>query len=109
MNRSDHFTAFFKAIHGHDPFPWQSRLSDEVATQGWPSSISLPTASGKTSVIDIAVHALAFNDDEYGVRKTPMRILFVIDRRLVVDEVTRHAQELRDALSNPRSPVVEEV
>ena len=55
------FPEFFKALHGQDrcPYPWQSRLA-ALATEGvWPSAIDLPTGSGKTACIDVAVFALA--------------------------------------------------
>ena len=33
----DDFTEFFRDIHGHDPFPWQQRLAEQVLVQkAWP-------------------------------------------------------------------------
>ena len=86
MTHGDHFAGFYQSVHGHPPFPWQVRLANQVADGDWPEVIRLPTASGKTSVLDVAVHALAMQADRPpGARTTPLRIFFVIDRRLVVD------------------------
>ena len=89
MDRAEHFSKFYEAVHGYPPFPWQTRLAQMVAEGEWPETLSLPTSSGKTSVLDVAVHALAMDkEDFFGGRRAPMRIFFVIDRRLVVDEVS---------------------
>jgi CRISPR-associated endonuclease/helicase Cas3 len=101
MTSSD-FARFYSAIHGYAPFPWQSRLAAEVlSSNDWPD-ISVPTSSGKTSVIDTAVFALAAQADlPRDERKAPLRIFFVVDRRLVVDDAFEHAKELAERLENP--------
>lgn len=83
------FSAFFRELNGFAPFPWQQRLAAEVLANGWPAAISLPTASGKTACIDVAVFALAAST----TRHQPRRVFFVVDRRLVVDEA--HARAVR--------------
>jgi CRISPR-associated endonuclease/helicase Cas3 len=66
--------------------------------------LALPTAAGKTSTIDIAVFALALQAGKpLRDRTAPLRIFFVIDRRLVVDQAANHARRLKDALVNPDS------
>lgn len=91
----DHFDQWFFALNGVEPFPWQRRLfrkwlcADQLLECRWPKVISLPTASGKTAVIEMAVFALAC-----GSPAARRRIAFVVDRRLVVDEATRRAELL---------------
>src|SRR4051794_21935717 len=106
----DDFPAFFKAVQGwdpedgwtgrgHDPFPWQARLVREIAEhRHWPDLLDLPTGSGKTAAIDIAVYHLALEADRGEVRCAPMRIVFVVDRRLVVDDAYNRAKKLAVAL-----------
>jgi hypothetical protein len=56
----DDFGPFFRAIHGVDPFPWQARLLRQIAGERiWPDVLDLPTGSGKTAALDIAVFHLA--------------------------------------------------
>ena len=98
----DVFESFYESVHGYQPFPWQSRLARQVAAQGWPAVLALPTAAGKTSAIDIAVFALALQAGEaLAHRSAPLRVFFVIDRRLVVDQTAEHARRLSDALMDP--------
>ena len=50
------FAAFYRAINGRDPFPWQTRLADQVAAnEVWPAQVGVPTGLGKTACLDIAV------------------------------------------------------
>ena len=106
MLSADDFTAFFREVHGHEPFPWQKRLLEHVAGNGgWPDVLDLPTGSGKTAAIDIAVFHLALEADRGGSRRAPVRIAFVVDRRLVVDDAFTRAKKLQDALAAPCGPV----
>ena len=98
----EQFAAFYEAVHGYNPFPWQQRLARQVAEGVWPSVLALPTASGKTSALDVAVFHLALEAGKsLSDRVAPIRIFFVIDRRLVVDQAAEHARELKSKLDNP--------
>lgn len=111
------FAAFFRALYKRPPFRWQQRLATQVCTGHWPEYIKLPTSSGKTAVIDIAVFALAFqaakeNRPATG-RNAPRRIFFVVDRRIIVNEAYRRtlamATRLNDVLATHRvTPHVDE-
>ena len=87
------FGDFYKEVYGRRPFDWQDKLARTVCERGWPRYLDMPTASGKTSVIDIAVFHLALEGCKRG-RRAPLRIAFVVDRRLVVDGAFEHAQAL---------------
>jgi CRISPR-associated endonuclease/helicase Cas3 len=106
----DDFSHFYRAVHGRTPFPWQDRLAREVAEKGWPVVLAVPTAAGKTSTLDVAVFTLALQAGRpLAERSAPLRVFFVIDRRIVVDQAADHAHKLRQALESPTSPVVAEV
>jgi CRISPR-associated endonuclease/helicase Cas3 len=107
----DLFPQFYQAVHGYQPFPWQSRLARQVAEEGWPGVLALPTAAGKTSAIDVAVFSLALQAGKpLRDRTAPLRIFFVIDRRLVVDQAVQHARKLKRALEEPGdNPLLREV
>lgn len=105
------FADFFREVHGYDPFPWQARLLYQLAEQGgpWPATLDLPTAAGKTASIDIAVFHLALEADRGVSRRAPVRIAFVVDRRLVVDDAFARAKRLAVALARPTGRVAERV
>ncbi|MDP2956141.1 MAG: type I-U CRISPR-associated helicase/endonuclease Cas3, partial [Longimicrobiales bacterium] len=93
MHPSD-FAAFFSHVHGRPPFPWQTRLAEQVVSEGrWPNLLDLPTGVGKTSAIDVALFALAHRPDVF-----PRRIVLVVDRRVVVDQGAEHARKIRKRL-----------
>jgi CRISPR-associated endonuclease/helicase Cas3 len=96
------FRTFFQAVYGYEPFPWQMRLADKAMADGgcWPDVIDVPTASGKTACLDVAVFSLALQADWPAdrLRTAPRRIFFVVDRRVIVDEAYQRACELAKRL-----------
>jgi len=103
------FPTFFKALWpDREPFPWQTMLAERATTTGWPAAIDLPTASGKTACLDIAVWALA-QQASSSSRKAPRRIWFVVDRRIVIDEAYDRAQKIAVALDSSVSPAIRAV
>jgi CRISPR-associated endonuclease/helicase Cas3 len=105
------FSAFYQAVHsGRTPFRWQLELLDRVAARGWPDTIQLPTSSGKTSVIDIAIFLLALEAGRpLQERRAAIRTFFVVDRRIVVDEAYEHVRGVAEKLQNPADSISEMV
>lgn len=102
---TEDFAAFFRDVHGVEPFPWQQRLTMRVLNQGtWPEVIDLPTGTGKTSVLDTAVFAMAAQPDV-----APRRVVFVVDRRIVVDQVYERAQRLKSRIAAGETPTLRRV
>ena len=88
------FGAFFHAIHGHIPFPWQMKLVEKLAAgEGWPEVLDIPTGAGKTAALDAAVFHLALDCG------APRRIVLVVDRRLIVDDGFSHAERIEHGLT----------
>lgn len=109
------FADFFRALHDDGrttdfgPFPWQRRLAEQVASDPWPDVLDLPTASGKTACIDIAIFALVCQADLLASERTaPRRIFFVVDRRVIVDAAYDRAlgiaKRLREGLDARGQP-----
>ncbi|MGH3695929.1 MAG: type I-G CRISPR-associated helicase/endonuclease Cas3g [Pseudonocardiaceae bacterium] len=108
---ADHFPDFFRELHRKDdgdeppdPFPWQRRLVSCVAQTGiWPELLDLPTGSGKTAALDAAVFLLALCNDQ------PRRMVFVVDRRIVVHQAAQRAKHIAQRLQKARRGVLFEV
>lgn len=97
------FKDFYRAINGRAPFPWQARLAQQVAEESeWPAEIGVPTGLGKTACLDIAVWWLASQGHSPPAqRSAPTRIWWVVNRRLLVDEASRHAESIQALLRDP--------
>lgn len=113
---AEQFAAFFEGVWGHPPFAWQAELARRVLAapagqQAWPEAIALPTASGKTACLDVAVYALAAQAGRTGTAglRAPRRIFFVVDRRVIVDEAHQRAEHLADQLARAQDGVLKEV
>lgn len=90
------FTEFFQKLTGNPPFPWQIALYHKFAAGEFPSSANIPTGLGKTSIVAIWLIALALHPST-----TPRRLVYVVNRRTVVDQTTDEAKKLCDALARP--------
>ena len=87
------FDESFEALTGHRPFPWQRRLFEEHFLRGTlPSAVDIPTGLGKTAVMAIWLLARAAG------ARLPRRLVYVVDRRAVVDQATVFAEGLQEAL-----------
>lgn len=82
----------FKLLTGNAPFPWQRRLYERFVASEFPKTCDLPTGLGKTSVIVIWLLALIKNP------KLPRRLVYVVNRRTIVDQSTAEAERLRARL-----------
>ncbi|KYF56989.1 type I-U CRISPR-associated helicase/endonuclease Cas3 [Sorangium cellulosum] len=107
----DDFAAYFEAIHGAAPFPWQARLLADVAREGgWPTLLDLPTGAGKTAAIDVALFHLALDAAAPPAQRTaPRRIVMVVDRRTVVDQAFERAKKIAETLTGAGNGVLRAV
>ena len=71
------------------PFRWQMRLLRRLLDDDLPEAVDVSTGLGKTSVMVLWLIALAEGAN------LPRRLVYVVDRRAVVDQATRFAERLR--------------
>jgi CRISPR-associated endonuclease/helicase Cas3 len=88
---------FARLTGGNRPFPWQRALYERFVAGNFPKACDLPTGLGKTSVIQLWLLALARNP------KLPRRLVYVVNRRTVVDQATDEAEKIRKFLTEPGS------
>jgi len=89
------FDEYFRQLHGYRRYSWQRRLAERVVSACWPPAIDLPTGSGKTACLDVAVFSLACQASQpAGARTAPVRIFFCVNRRVIVDEAHQRAKRI---------------
>lgn len=92
------FERCFECLTGNRPFPWQTRLYGHFLKVESPPALDLPTGLGKTATIAVWLLALAQHARAGTARDFPRRLVYVVNRRTVVDQATREAEQMRSAL-----------
>ncbi len=103
---SQWFAMEFQALTGYEPYAWQTALFSSLVLGTIPKNINLPTGSGKTNAIPVWLLAFVKNST------LPRRLVYVVDRRSIVDQatavvekmVTRLSPELQAALTSCTLP-----
>src|SRR5579884_1473996 len=81
------FRTQFERLTGRRPFPWQEDLYFRLESGNPPSGCDIPTGLGKTSVVALWLIALANQS-----AKVPRRLVYVVNRRTVVDQTTAEVE-----------------
>jgi CRISPR-associated endonuclease/helicase Cas3 len=87
------FEVDFEHLTGTAPFPWQQALFERLIDppDRWPTACVIPTGLGKTRVVDVWWLARRARP-----ATVPTRLVYVVNRRTVVDQTTREVERLRD-------------
>jgi|LSQX01.1.fsa_nt_gb CRISPR-associated endonuclease/helicase Cas3 len=93
MANSVDFKNDFCVLTDHYPFPWQQGLFRRFVSGEIPRTASLPTGLGKTSIVPIWLLAWLEQPDQL-----PRRLVYVVNRRTVVDQTTAEIMRLRENL-----------
>ncbi|MGA3115760.1 MAG: type I-U CRISPR-associated helicase/endonuclease Cas3 [Syntrophobacteraceae bacterium] len=99
----DFFKKSFSALVDNNPLKWQSRLFKRFIKGDIPDVLDLPTGLGKTSVIPIWLIALAAQN-KTALTSLPRRLVYIVNRRTVVDQATEVVEEIRRRILNPDDP-----
>ena len=94
------FRLAFEALTGDTPLRWQGRLFNLILSGNTPGVCDLPTGLGKTSVIAIWLIALCQQAVE-GQVTLPRRLVYIVNRRTVVDQATTVVEKIRTRLFTP--------
>ncbi|MGD0075753.1 MAG: type I-U CRISPR-associated helicase/endonuclease Cas3 [Candidatus Binataceae bacterium] len=98
MAKSETFDDLFLKVTGHAPFPWQQALFGEFLQKQFRKTCDVPTGLGKTSIIAIWLLALVHHGRTGTLNDFPRRLIYVVNRRTVVDQATREAERIRQAI-----------
>jgi CRISPR-associated endonuclease/helicase Cas3 len=103
------FSRFYRGLHARDdsdredternPYLWQQRLARELIEGRPPEALQAPTGAGKTTFVEAFLFALAWQLHHGEDRTLPLRLLWVVDRRSVVDQVYRHAAAVAERVN----------
>ena len=100
------FNIIFEEITGNKPFPWQKRLYQKFIKGEIPCVCDIPTGLGKTSVLPVWLIAFCGKDSDVHL---PRRLVYVVNRRTIVDQSTEVVMNLREklneAIDNTSSPL----
>src|SRR5579885_99126 len=106
---ADEFDKAFNCLTGHDPLPWQRRLyQDHFEKNALPDVVSIPTGLGKTAAMALWLIALTEQCRKNEESRLPLRLVYVVDRRAVVDQSTSFAEKLRENLAKPEAAELRE-
>ena len=93
---NDDFKGEFEKLMGFPPFEWQRDLfCKHFLAADVPPALDIPTGLGKTSVMAIWYLALKAR------AAVPRRLVYVVDRRAVVDQATTVADQIREKSEDP--------
>jgi CRISPR-associated endonuclease/helicase Cas3 len=87
------FISAFRALTDHEPFAWQERLFARMLKNDYSRNCYVPTGLGKTAIIPVWLIALAEN-----ACVVPRRLIYIVNRRTVVDQATEIARRLGQRL-----------
>lgn len=101
-NHAERFREDFARISScrRPPFYWQESLFESLRAGQCPTEITVPTGLGKTGIMPVWLLALAWQIEHDSRRLTlPRRLVWVVDRRVVVDQATEEAEALAQQIA----------
>jgi CRISPR-associated endonuclease/helicase Cas3 len=101
MSELEFFREAFSALTDVTPFRWQERLYQKMLKRDLPLACDLPTGLGKTMVIPIWLIALATQPLDTSGNGLPRRLIYIVNRRTVVDQATKVVEQIRERLLAP--------
>ncbi len=86
------FVNAFQELTSYCPYPWQQQLFARLSAGGPLDGLDIPTGLGKTSVMPIWLLAHRYAQPDC---RPPMRLVYVVNRRTIVDQATKVAESLQ--------------
>ena len=105
IDSEEFFENYFRKLTDQAPYPWQRKLFlcfSSAVGEPWPEVVDLPTGAGKTSVLHVWLLALAWSI-HVGASSVPRRLAWIVNRRVVVDQVTTEVEKILKRLAEDAS------
>lgn len=104
------FEAHYSALRDQAPMRWMVRLFEHVIANRHPRLVDLETGAGKTELVVIWLLALAwFGSNNRQGPPVPRRLVWIVNRRVLVQQVFTIASELRERLAHGAGAELDEV
>lgn len=114
MSESSHLAFFDRHYHllrkPYGPMRWMARLFHDIITGHYPRLVDLPTGAGKTELVIVWLLALAWcGRSGASCNPVPRRLVWVVNRRVLVQQVFALAEELLVKLTGDGAPELNEM
>ncbi len=100
MDSEIDFIGCFQKLTDNKPFHWQQEMYKRFLDNDLPDKCDVPTGLGKTS--SIAIWLLALGEaliKKQKPRRIPLRLIYVVDRRVIVDQSTDEVMRVVERLT----------
>lgn len=108
QNLSSNFCDAFRALNGASPFPWQEEAFRRLTNGELLGPVDVPTGLGKTAIITVWLLALAWHRLGRGAA-VANRLVYVVNRRAVVDQATDTVGDLCEKLCEIDDPIIRDL
>lgn len=111
MTAAEFFANNYKVLRpSYAPMKWMERMFDDVVRGKYPRLVDLPTGAGKTELLIVWLLALAwFGMNRGRSQAVPRRLVWVVNRRVLVQQVFRIAGKIRKHLMSSDTPELDAV
>ena len=110
MSCESFFRNGYIELREQPPMKWMERLFSDLCRAEYPRLVDLPTGAGKTELVFIWLLALAWYGQNSTIRlPVPRRLVWVVNRRVLVQQVFRIASKLRRKLTSIELPELDAV
>lgn len=110
LNSKNFFETGYKSLREKRPMIWMTRLFKEILLGETPRLLDLQTGAGKTELAVIWLLSLSWiGKNQLNESPVPRRLAWVVNRRVLVQQVFRIACELQKKLTSSTSPELDDV
>lgn len=109
------FEEFYKEVRTFPPYQWQKEAAKRIYAGEAPQQVHVGTGMGKSDLVTCWVWALAKDlhrlrtETDPAVRRVPLRLHFVVDRRLIVDAVADLGEHIAKKIEDAETAAVRQV
>lgn len=110
IEEREFFRRTFAALANvEEPYDWQTEAFLRLSNGRVPPECGVPTGLGKTSILQIWVLSLAWQALQGPGITIPRRLVYIVNRRTVVDQATTVAEAIAESLAKPSTSEIKQI